>query len=128
MTCLGLNKETYEFDSDLFEGDQVIEGEKTSSVTHTYHNMLIYCNMVCPIIVGESRVPLLKSLWLAEYKPDEIVKVTIKRPMYLKTSRSVYDNIEINIRDDDGDFIKFASKTHTSVTLHFRPEKKVNKQ
>ena len=26
--------------------------------------------------------------------------------------------------DDKSEFIKFASKTHTSVTLHFRPVKK----
>lgn len=122
VTCLGLNKETYEFDSDVFEGEQVHEGEKKVSVTHTYHNMLIYCNIVSPITVGDSRVPLLKSLWFDKYEPDELVKVIIKRPMYLKTSRSVYDNIEINIRDDEGEFIKFASKTHTEITLHFRPE------
>ena len=84
--------------------------------------MLIYCNIVSPITVGDSRVPLLKSLWFDKYEPDELVKVIIKRPMYLKTSRSVYDNIEINIRDDEGEFIKFASKTHTEITLHFRPE------
>ena len=122
VTCLGLRKESYEFDSDAFEGAEMFEGERSGSVTETYHNMLIYSDIINSIIVGDSHVPLLKSLWIDTFEPNELVKVIVKRHMYLKTSRSLYDRIEINIRDDAGEFIKFASKTHTSITLHFRPE------
>ena len=117
VSCLGLRKENYDF-----EGPEVFEGERKGSVTEMYYNMLIYSNIVNPIIVGDSHVPLLKSVWINGAEPNELVKVIIKRPMYLETSRSLYDSIEINIRDDAGEFIKFASNTHTSLTLHFRPD------
>ena len=40
--------------------------------------------------------------------------------MYLPISSSCINNIEINIRDDAGRLINFASDTKTTLTLHFK--------
>mgnify|MGYP006384017557 FL=1 len=113
--CLGLEKKKYDYVK-----DKVYEGTRTPKVEVTYNNMLIYCSIVNPIIVGDSHVPLLKSLWFEKFEPDEVANVTVENAMYLPISTSCINNIEINIRDDAGKFIKFVKSAKTSLTLHFR--------
>ena len=113
--CLGLEKRKYDYVK-----DKVYEGTRKPKVEDTYHNMLIYCSIVNPIIVGDVQVPLLKSIWFEKFEPDEVANIVVENMMYLPISTSCINNIEINIRDDSGGFIKFAKGAKTSLTLHFR--------
>ena len=113
--CLGLEKQNYDYVK-----DKVYEGTRKPKVEDTYNNMLIYCSIVNPIIVGDEHVPLLKSVWFEKFEPDEVANITVENAMYLPISTSCINNIEINIRDDAGKFIKFAKGAKTSLTLHFR--------
>lgn len=113
--CLGLEKQRYDNVK-----DKVFVGVRKPKVSDSYHNMLIYCSIVNPIIVGDAYVPLLKSIWFEKFEPDEVANIIIENAMYLPISTSCINNIEINIRDDSGKFIKFAKDTKTSLTLHFR--------
>ena len=115
VKCLGLEKSRYNH-----KKDQVFTSVRKSKLTETYQNMLIYSNVVDPIIVGDVHVPLFKSIWFEKYKVGEVANISIENPMYLPISSSCINNIEINIRDDAGRLINFADDTKTTLTLHFK--------
>lgn len=72
-------------------------------------------------MVGDTHVPLLKSIWLEnKYETNDLIYISMDNPMYLPVATSCINNIEINIRDDSGRLIKFAKDTVSSLTLHFR--------
>ena len=81
--------------------------------------MFIYSNIVEPIIVGYSKVPLLKTIWIEKHEP-EVFQISADNPMYSLISTTCINNIEINIHDDSGKFIKFPLDSKTHLTLHFR--------
>lgn len=77
-------------------------------------HMYIYTNMIEPIIVGDVKAPLLKSMWFKDRTS------VVERPMYLPVACSRINNIEIIVRDDSGSFINFRKNTVLSITVHFR--------
>ena len=84
--------------------------------------MYIYMNNIEPILVGDTYAPLLKTIWLEheKYKPGDVVTVTPKIPMYIPVSSSSINNIEVNIRSDNGNIIDFGFGAKSVLTLHFR--------
>ena len=83
--------------------------------------MYIYTNIIEPILLGDQKAPLLKSVWLEDkFDSNEVVFLTMKQPMYCPISSTRINNIEFNIRDDSGRFINFAKDTVTSLTVHLR--------
>ena len=86
-----------------------------------YSQIYIYSSILDPIIVGDVRVPLLQTMWIENnHVLDDVINVSIDRPMYLPISVYSINNIEIEIRDDYGKLIEFPSESKTSLTLHFR--------
>lgn len=84
--------------------------------------LYIYSSIVEPILVGDVRVPLLRSIWVDSNKHSfgDVVHVRLDSPMYLPVSTSSINRIEVNIRDDSGKLVKFPYGSKTSLTLHFR--------
>ena len=54
---------------------------------------------------------------------DEVVNVTVDRPMYLPISSSSINNIEVNIRDDFGRPVNFLFGSKVILTIHLRKVK-----
>ena len=114
---LGLEKQYYyRVKPDAVE----FKGFRIPKIIDHHQQMFIYSNIIEPLIVGDVKVSLLKSIWLEKYENDEVVQIIVKNPMYLPVALSYINNIEINIRDDSGKLIKFANDSKTHLTLHFR--------
>ena len=116
VKTLGLEKETYTRQ----DSQNVFKAIVYPKIISYHHQMFIYSSIVEPVIVGDSKVPLLKSVWIEKHEADEVVQIVADNPMYLPISTSCINNIEINIRDDNGKLIRFPIDSKTHLTLHFR--------
>ena len=117
---LGLSKQLYTNQSNL-----LFTSDKELKLVKEYQQMYIYANIIEPIIVGDNYAPLLKVIWLQKAKDGTVMSASVQNLMYLPVSSNCINNIEFNVRDDLGDFIKFPKYLNTNITLHFR---KINEQ
>ena len=85
------------------------------------YNMFIYSDIVNYQAVGDSYVPLLRSINVAD-EQRSIPTLTYDRPHYTSLSRNIIDDIEIALKDDQNQYIPFLYGKVT-VKLHFRPIK-----
>ena len=87
-------------------------------------DIYIYSSLTAPIHVGDSKVPLLKSLWVdtKNYSYGDIINVVMQKPMYLPIYSKTINDIEINIRKDTGEYLPLTNNTVTSLTLHFKKD------
>lgn len=87
----------------------------------TSRHMYVYTSLVDPIIVGDVRAPLLKSIWIEDkFTSSDVVSISMEHPMYLPVMCDRINNIEFNIRDDSGRFINFNKNTVSLLTVHLR--------
>jgi hypothetical protein len=116
---LGFKDKTYL----LNENIKTIVAEFPPQLNRGIDHLYIYSSVCEPIQVGDSRVPLLKSVWLEskkDFQREEVRNINIQKPMYLPISSSSINTIEINIRTDSGSFVPFSETAITSITLHFK--------
>lgn len=83
--------------------------------------LYVYCDMVQPRPVGDVTVPLLRVAPIKGF-PGDTVAVSFQPVHYLSASKTIFDTIEIDIRDDVGRLVPFESGK-VVVTLHFRPRR-----
>lgn len=97
-----------------------IVAEFPPQLNRAYDNMMIYADIVKPIMVGGVLVPLLRNVYVKQNEYfGQVVNHVIDHPMYLKTSCTSFNRIEVNIRSDDGVLIPFTEAGITCLTLHF---------
>ena len=105
-------------------GVGVVPGDHPPQVNRGINNMYIYASICQPIQVGDSTVPLLKSVWIDNnkrlYKFGEVQSISINNPMYVPICSSSINSVEINIRSDSGKLVPFIQGAVTSLTLHFK--------
>lgn len=90
-----------------------------------YHNMiLIYCDIVEPINLGNKRVQIIEMIPLI-MKPDEsYISYECENHDFLKILTSFISNITIELRSIEGDLIPFGTtKDSTHVCLLFKRKK-----
>jgi hypothetical protein len=88
-------------------------------ITHMY----VYTSVCSPIQVGHIQAPLLKTIWLKpsrRFALNEIKHIDFENAMYIPVSSNSFNSIEVNIRQDSGQFIPFNYGSVTSLTLHFK--------
>ena len=122
---LGFAKRRY----DDFSNSTNIIAENEPFLRHGINAMYVYSSICQPIRVGDICAPLLKSIWLDSGKIQthvfgETCNVVVKNPMYLPLSSTSINVIEVNIRSDSGHLIPFVAGSVTSLTLHFKKNKK----
>ena len=105
--------------------DATLKAERQPFLRHGINSMYIYSSVCRPIRVGETCVPLLKSLWLGGSDVNsrtfgEVRNIVVKNPMYIPLSSTSINSIEVNIRADSGRLIPFVEGSVTSLTLHFK--------
>lgn len=88
------------------------------STTRKYNALYLYTDIVQNQTTGDIKTPLLRVI-PNQSKHGDIVCIKYDKPNFIPLSRSHIETIEINIRDDTGQFISFESGKAV-VTLIFR--------
>ena len=105
------------------EGHAVFFGTVTPDVHATMHSLYVYTNIVRDVIVGDSLVPLLRTVKTSG-EDGEYAHVIFDKVHYIPLSISNIKDIEISICDDTGNYVHFQSGK-VIVKLHFRKKKLV---
>lgn len=101
--------------------DNKIYALHDAKLEKTSRHMYVYTSLIDPIIVGDVRAPLLKSIWIEDkFTTSDVVYISMEHPMYLPIMCDRINNIEFNIRDDSGKFINFGKDTVSLLTVHLR--------
>ena len=109
--------------------DRVLRAERPPFLRYGINNMYIYSSVCRSIRVGETHVPLLKSLWLDNDDSrsrafGEVRNIVVKNLMYIPLSSTSINTIEVNIRSDSGELVPFVAGSVTSLTLHFKRQRR----
>ena len=93
--------------------------KSTSSIDLNRGNrqMYVYCSIIEESIVGDSRVPLLRSFPLSGKAGS--INESFNRIYYAPLKTLIFDNIEIELRNEVGQLIQFQYG-HSNCVLHFR--------
>ena len=73
---------------------------------HSITSIYVYCNIVQPQIVGNTSVPLLRTIPVGGKSGDVITK-TITNIQYVPVQTKSFEDIEILLRTDTGDLVPF---------------------
>ena len=97
------------------------KAEAFPSLAKPFVQVYIYNSISEPLLVADSKVPLLKSIWVeAKHDIGDVIYENMDHPMYLPVASQTINNIEIELRTDSGDLVEFPYGSKTSLTLHFR--------
>ena len=104
-------------------GGEDINIEKSSespyvSDLHDIASIFVYCNIVQPQIVGNTSVPLLRTIAVSGESGDVITK-TFNNIQYVPVHTKSFKNIEIFLRTDTGDPVPFERGKVIAI-LYFR--------
>lgn len=94
-------------------GDYVID------ITDSLHHMFVYTNIIEHRAMGRQLVPLIRILPIKGTGGDMNDINTFQNLHYFRARRQIFDTIEINIRDSQGQFIPF-NRGVSILTFHFR--------
>ena len=94
-----------------------------ASTENMYKSMYVYTDIIENQYVGNVRVPLLRVVPITS-KYGDVSCIKYDKPHFISLNRSNIQTIEINLKDDTGEFISFEAGK-AIVTLVFR--RKVSK-
>lgn len=83
------------------------------------YNLFVYCNLVQNTIVGDTEVPLLRTIPVDPRMRNKYVSKTFEELRYIPLASNFFQFIEIQVTDDYGELIKFEFGK-VIVTLHLR--------
>ena len=86
-----------------------------------FYSLFVYCSLVEPQIVGDVRAPLLRTVHI-DGNHGQIIEKLFQTPHYLPVTAKEVDRIEIEIKDDNNQFVPFQFGK-TVVKLHFRKKR-----
>jgi hypothetical protein len=86
-----------------------------------FHSLFVYCDIAEHVVVGDVKVPLLRTVNISGKEGVMISKI-YQTVQYVPIQRKQFDTIEIDIRDDTGRRVPFQ-RGKVIVTLHFRLKK-----
>ena len=92
---------------------------KRADFNESKYNIFVYCNLVENTIVGDTQVPLLRSIAVDEDNQNKYVSQHFQDLRYIPLSSNFFQYIEIKITDDYGELINFEYGK-VVVTLHLR--------
>ena len=107
-----------------FGGDdlKILKSKESPYVAelHSITSIYVYCNIVQPQIVGNTMVPLLRTIPVSGNSGYVIMK-TFTNIQYVPVQTKSFEDIEILLRTDTGDPVPFE---HGKViaTLYFRKQ------
>ena len=95
-----------------------VHAERVVDMTQGLNSLYVYTDVVQPRVVGDSLVPLLRSVPI-KGKPGDMVASRFTNIHYVPLQHKEFSTVEIDIRDDTGRPISFE-RGKLSMTLHFR--------
>lgn len=127
---LGISRDHFEYDYDLDSANEVaavglipksINGVGGSFRSYDLkagiHTLMVYCNLVKPVLVGNTYANLLRSVHIPHNTPfGHQVNIQFQKPYYLPLSTTEFEQIELEIRDDNNKLIPFQWG-RTTITL-----------
>lgn len=86
-----------------------------------FYSLYVYCDLISNQIVGNSLVPLLRTVTI-EGGHEDTINAVFTSPHYIPLSKREFDSIEIKINDDQNQPVKF-NYGKVLVKLHLRRKK-----
>ena len=94
--------------------------ERPADITAGIHTLYVYCDIVQPQYIGDTRVKLLRTVEVpSDRKFGDTVVLNYSNPHYIPVLVNEFDSIQIHIKDDSGRDIPFMYG-RTKLKLHFR--------
>ena len=81
-------------------------------------SIFVYCDIVQPQIVGDTSVPLLRTIPVGE-KSGALITKTFTNIQYVPVQKKSFEDVEILLRSDTGDAVPFE-RGKVIATLYFR--------
>ena len=110
----------FERSINIFHGSS----ETPSYISSSYHDLNILSNICKLVEVGNSRIPLLKSVSIdihpASGSHGYVRNLVISRPSYMGVRNKTISKIHIDIRNRVGKKVTFQNGSSTVITLHFK--------
>ena len=97
-----------------------VKGDYRHDISRGFHSLYVYCSVCEPQIVGDVKVPLLRTVALRGV-PGEHVTITYSTPHYVPVGTPHMTTIEMHIKDDTNQDVPFTSGK-VVCKLHFRPK------
>lgn len=102
-----------------FNSDVKYESNLTPDIRRGITSMYVYCDVIEQVVVGDTKVQLLRTLPLVCDSEISINHQTFVNPIYVPVQKKHFDSIEINIITDSGDAVPFTVGKSIAV-VHFR--------
>ena len=101
---------------------KILKSKESPNVAELYSitSIYIYCNIVQPQVVGNTMVPLLRTIPVTGNSGDVITK-TFTNIQYVPVQTKSFEDIEILLRTDTGDPVPFE-RGKAIATLYFRKQ------
>ena len=120
--CLMLGVESRQNPITHYEDETLkFKSGSVCDVIRGFNSLLVYCNMLEHVLVGNTKVPLLRTIPISGRSGDN-VHVSYDKPQYVPIQQKHFDSLEIDIRNDVGQPVPFESGK-VVITLHFRLRK-----
>ena len=104
-----------------YNKQNLVLGNRPADITAGINTLYVYCNIVEPQYIGDTRAKLLKTVEIPnDSKYGDQVVIKYENPHYVPVLINDFENIEIDIKDDTNSPIRFMFG-RTRVKLHFRP-------
>jgi len=110
--------QTLGFEQCDLRGGRTHASNSPADINRGLSTIFMYCDIARVSIVGDTKVPLIRTLNV-EGQYGDIVQKVYNRPVYVPLQRTHFDTVEINIRTDTGKLVPFVGGK-AIVTLHFR--------
>lgn len=88
-----------------------------------FYALFVYCDLVENQIIGNVRAPLLRIV-PTDGSFGDFVTVTFPTPHYVNILKKQFSTVEINIKDDKGDYVPFDFGK-CILKLHFRKKRPI---
>ena len=121
---LGFNlDENYDFSKELEFNGEIIKGavlsERTVDINAGIHVIYTYCDLIKSSVVGDSYSQLLRVSIVPNSEFGKTIQRVYQQPLYFPLLKREFQTIEIDLKDDTGETLKFESRRVIAV-LHFR--------
>ncbi|MDI9313017.1 MAG: hypothetical protein QM535_22595 [Limnohabitans sp.] len=96
--------------------------EKSPHLSQGNDTLFVYCNIVQQSFVGDTQAQILRIIKVPEANYDKPLNFIYDRPNYFPLVSNEINSIEINIKDDADENVRF-NDGKLYVVLHFRKRK-----
>jgi len=114
---LGISRKTVLHEDTYDEG--FVSGDRPADIDAWLHSLYVYCDIIAPQYVGNTRAKLLRAVEVPNTKYGDQVVIKYDNPHYLPLIVNDFEEVEIDIKDDTGESIPFMFG-RTRLKLHFR--------